>query len=99
MARKPQSHVVTANHLLEGHSVYLSSGHWVARFEEAEVAVGGEALESLLATAKRDAAIVVGPYAIAVERATDGRLVPVELRERARLAGPSVGISVASVAA
>jgi hypothetical protein len=82
---------VTANRLADGAVVFRrADGSWDLRVEEAAVEAGEEAANRLLAAAERDAAaaIVVGPYLIAVE-STDGHPAPTGYRERIRAYGPS----------
>jgi hypothetical protein len=88
--------VITANRLGDGRVVFLSRDGWSRLIEEAEVAMGTEEAEAALARANADAAAnrVIGPYAVDV-RLERGRPVPLRLRERIRLTGPTTGNSIA----
>ncbi len=93
MAKKikgPQ--ILTANLLSDGMVVFLGQdGVWRASIKGAHIAHtedGAAALET-----RADEAVqtnhIVDPYLLAIEE-TDTGLVPVEFRERRRIAGPSV---------
>jgi hypothetical protein len=88
--------VITANRLGDGRVVFLSRDGWSRLIEEAEVATGTEEAEIALARANADAAAnrVIGPYVVDL-RLERGRPVPLRLRERIRLTGPTTGNSVA----
>jgi hypothetical protein len=78
--------IVTANHLMGGHSVYLSAGGWTGDISRARIALGaGEAavLEAL-ARAGEAANRVVGVYLVDVELDEDGCPDPVQYREKLR---------------
>ncbi len=83
--------IMTANHLISGEAVFLTEAGWDSRVDGALVAADPDRLPGLEARAKADtdAAIVVEAYAIEVT-ASNGRVVPVRLRERMRTSGPSV---------
>ena len=93
MAKKitgPQ--VLTANRLSDGMVLFLSGdGTWQPGIDAADIARtedGAGALEARASVFVRTN-YIVDPYLIAVEE-TDAGLVPVEFRERRRIAGPSV---------
>lgn len=90
--RPPDVSVLTANRLHDGIVVFLAAdGRWVESIEAAAVAKSAEEAEALKEQGLRDAArnLVVEPYLAAVS-VTGGRLVPVRMRERVRMEGPSV---------
>ena len=85
--------IITANDLASGQVVYLTADdRWVNDIHEAEVAASTTALERLEAAARDHALAVVEPYAVAVHARAGEAPVPVELRERYRVRGPSVGL-------
>lgn len=86
MTAKTAMQIVTANHLLGGHSVFLCAEGWTADCGRARLAMGaGEAaaLESL-ARADEAANRVVGVYLVAVELDAGGKPEPVHFREKLR---------------
>jgi hypothetical protein len=90
--RAPSISVLTANRLHDGVVVFLgAAAAWVESIEGASVARSPEAAQALEAQGARDAAanLVVEPY-LAEVREVGGRLVPVRVRERVRIAGPSI---------
>jgi sulfite reductase (NADPH) hemoprotein beta-component len=92
-ARKeaPTLQVLTANRLSDGAVVYLTAaGTWASEVSRSVVAREEKAAAALLARGQRDAdaAIVVGPYLIAVVEGDAGPR-PASLRERIRAEGPS----------
>lgn len=100
MAKKitgPQ--ILTANLLSDGQVVFLGpDGSWRADIETAQLAAGeneASSLEAMGAEAVREN-LVVEPYLIEIAETDDGR-VPVEFRERRRLAGPSVNLKYNSL--
>lgn len=82
--------VVTANRLTDGVVVWRTSdGRWsVDLADAAVVTTAPEALELLQGAQKRDTD-AVGPYIAPVEQAQDGSVIPGNLRERIRVAGPT----------
>lgn len=92
MAQKPKGPaVLTANDLWTGAIVYWSGRRWTRDVGEALRAETEEARLELEARGKiaEDASHVVGAYLIHFDPATGA---PVALRERHRLAGPSVSL-------
>ena len=92
MARKSAFNIVTANHLLEGDSIFLSDNGWTRDHRSARIAHGVEEAAELEARGQLDEAAnqVVGVYLVAVELAQDGRPEPIHYREKMRvLARPS----------
>ena len=91
--RKAQgSAVVTANRLGDGAVVYRTvDGDWTTDLAQAAVVSGSEAA-NLLARAEKDGVRAVGPYVAPVDLAPDHRVLPGNLRERIRLAGPTFAL-------
>jgi hypothetical protein len=92
--------VITANSLGDGRVVFQARAGWTLDIDQAEVLEAEEALEAALARANADSAEnrVVEPYVIDVERRGAG-LIPVRLRERIRVEGPTTGHSKYTTAA
>ncbi len=90
MSKTPALQVVTANDLLNGDVVFLSSGGcWRRELQHATlVRTSGDA-DFLMAQAAQHEAYVVGPYLAEVTQDDAGRLEPVHYRERIRTLGPS----------
>jgi hypothetical protein len=92
MARKSAFNIVTANHLLEGDSIFLSDNGWTRDHRAARIAHGADEAAELEARGQLDEAAnqVVGVYLVAVEIEEDGRPEPIHFREKMRvLARPS----------
>jgi Protein of unknown function (DUF2849) len=90
--RAPAISVLTANRLQDGIVVFLGAeGAWEESIDGAAVARSPEQAQALEAQGVRDAAanLVVEPY-LAEVREIGSRLVPVRVRERVRIAGPSI---------
>lgn len=93
MAKKisgPQ--VLTANLLSNGLVVFLGrDGAWRKSIDTAALARSTHEIASLTDRGAEfvNSSLVVDPYLVEVEESASG-LVPVELRERRRIAGPSV---------
>lgn len=83
--------ILTANDLLTGAIVYWTGSAWSRAVEDAARAGDDEAREALTAAGKAEEGrnAVVGAYLFEVD-ATTG--VPLELRERHRLGGPSIAL-------
>ena len=93
MAKKIKGpRILTANLLSDGMVVFLGpDGVWRASIEGAHIARSEDDAAAL--ETRAEAAVqtnhIVDPYLIAIEE-TDTGLVPVQFRERRRIAGPSV---------
>ena len=90
--RTPAISVLTANRLNDGIVVFLDdAGAWEENIGRAAVARTPEATRALEAQGARDAVanLVVEPY-LAEVREIGGRVVPVRVRERVRVDGPSI---------
>jgi len=88
----PQISVLTANRLGDGVVVFLDGdGDWSEKISAAAVARSPEEVRALEARGAHDAArnLVVDFYLVDVREAADG-LTPVRMRERVRVAGPSI---------
>jgi hypothetical protein len=87
MAKKTSLQIVTANHLLEGHSIFLSEHGWTADHHAARIAATAEEAAALetLGRADEDANQVVGVYLVAVDFDADGKPEPTHYREKMRV--------------
>jgi len=87
MAKKSKLQIVTANHLLEGHSVFLSDAGWTPEHWRARVALGAEQATDLEAAGRsdEDANLVVGVYLVDVELDASGDPQPTHYREKLRV--------------
>jgi hypothetical protein len=87
MAKKAVLQIVTANNLLEGHSVFLSEDGWTADHRRARIASGAEEAAALETSGRRDedSNIVVGVYLVDVELDTSGQPEPTHYREKLRV--------------
>lgn len=87
MAKRATLQIVTANHLLEGHSIFLAEQGWTADHTKALIANGAEEAEALESRARidEDANIVVGVYLVAVELDGEGKPQPTHYREKMRV--------------
>ena len=86
--------IVTANLLQDGLVVFLTPVGWVRDIARAQLFGDPACSSSGMARATQDVAdnVVVEPYEIDVT-VEDGTPVPVRLRERIRVSGPSTGLS------
>jgi hypothetical protein len=81
--------VVTANRLGDGAVVYRTADDdWTTELAAAAV-VAASAAAVLLQRAEADGVRAVGPYIAPVELSPDNRVLPGNLRERIRFAGPT----------
>lgn len=88
--------VVSASRLRDGRVVWLAAdGRWVEPLRDAAVYLG-EQVNAGLAAGEADERrqLVVGAYAVEVVETPDG-LVPLRMRERVRVDGPSVLVAAA----
>ncbi len=84
--------IVTANNLATGEVVFYATAHgWTNRFHKAQILNNLTEAEALLAQAQIDETnnLVVGAYLIDVT-IDNNRPVPVSLREKLRVNGPSI---------
>lgn len=94
MAKQFHPTVLTANNLVEGHSVFLSPEGWHRDISRAMVAVTPEQAEELDALGNRHVSenVVVGPYLVQVVIG-DSAPVPLLRREQIRASGlPTVSV-------
>lgn len=85
--------VVTANRLADGVSVWLTaSGHWSEALADAAVATTSDHVHQLLDVAHGDENTAVGAYPASVTVSGDGTPQPANLRERIRVAGPTIAL-------
>lgn len=85
--------VVTANRLADGIVVWLSpSGTWTDAIDAAAVGSTSEEVLRLLDMAHADEITAVGAYPAPVHLAGDGTPRPANLRERIRVAGPTIAL-------
>jgi hypothetical protein len=87
MAKQSAYKIVTANHLLEGHSVYLGEDGWTADHRESRIAHGADEAAALEALGRvdEDANYVVGVYLVDVSLGGDGFPEPIHYREKMRV--------------
>lgn len=83
--------VLTANDLLTGDVVFWTGVDWARSIDAAVRGVGEDEREALAGIGRSEEAQnrVVGAYLVALDPVTGS---PAELRERRRLAGPSIAI-------
>ena len=84
MAKKTSLQIVTANHLTEGHSVFLG---WTANHHLARIASSAEQAAALEGEAKRyeDGNLVVGVYLVDIVLDEHGLPEPTHYREKLRV--------------
>ena len=91
--------VVTANRLTDGAVVYRTAdAAWTTDLAAAAVVTTAPAAQDLLKGAVADDVGAVGPYVAPVEVTADHRVLPGNLRERIRLAGPTIDLPGAASA-
>jgi hypothetical protein len=90
--------LITANRLSDGVVVFLAADGFVAEIGRAAILNAADAIEAGLATAHRAAASqeIVDVNVIDVTLDTNGKPVPVRLRERIRAFGPTVAFGEAA---
>lgn len=87
MAKKAVLQIVTANNLLEGHSVFLSAEGWTVDHRRARIASGAEEAAALESSGRvdEDSNIVVGVYLVDVVLDESGQPEPTHYREKLRV--------------
>lgn len=87
MAKKSALQIVTANHLLEGHSIFLGEAGWTADHHAARVAHAPEEAAALEALGRADEVgnTVVGVYLVDVALDENGDPEPIHYREKMRV--------------
>jgi hypothetical protein len=92
--------VVTANRLGDGAVVYRTVDHeWTTDITSAAVVDSALAAAEILRAAEADDVRAVGPYVAPVHFSDDRRVVPGNLRERIRVAGPTIALPRVAVPA
>jgi hypothetical protein len=92
--------VVTANRLGDGAVVYRTlGGEWTTDLTSAAVVDNALAAAEILRAAEADDVRAVGPYVAPVELTADRLIRPGNLRERIRVAGPTIALPRAAVLA
>jgi hypothetical protein len=89
--------LITANRLEDGAVIYrTANGDWSTDFDRAAVVTTAPAAGALLEAAVADDIGAVGAYVAPVKLAQDGSARPGNLRERIRLAGPTIVLPAAA---
>lgn len=89
--------VVTANRLGDGAVVYRTlDGDWTTDLDSAAVVDSALAAAEILREAEADDVRAVMPYVAPVEYGSDRLVRPGNLRERIRVAGPTIALPAAS---
>lgn len=87
--------VITANRLGDGAVVYRTAdGHWTSQLERASVLTDAPAAAAALAAATAEDIEAVDAYLAPIQLDAGGRPHPGNLRERIRLAGPTVDLPI-----
>jgi predicted NAD/FAD-binding protein len=87
--------LVTANRLADGAVIYRTAeGDWSTQFDRAAVVTTAGAATAMLDAAIADDVGAVGAYVAPVNLDHDGTMRPGNLRERIRLAGPTIDLPV-----
>lgn len=87
---------VTANRLLDGHVVYFTAaGEWSDWVDDVVLADGKEEADALLAKAQPSVETrhIVDPYLFEIDQ-EDGKMVPKSVREKIRMAGPTIRLDL-----
>ena len=85
--------LITANRVGDGAVIYRTGeGGWTTQFERAAVVTTAPAAIELLDAAVADDLGAVGAYVAPVSLEDGGKLQPGNLRERIRLAGPTIDL-------
>jgi hypothetical protein len=83
--------VVTANRLRDGAVIYRTTdGGWTTDLAASAVVTTAPAAQELLKGAVADDVGAVGAYVAPVELTSDRQVLPGNLRERIRVAGPTI---------
>lgn len=81
--------IVTANDLMQGDVIYLTTDGWSRNHADARIATSNEDAQGMLAQAQAQALKIVGPYLADAVLDAAGRPGPVHFREAFRTRGPS----------
>jgi len=83
--------LITANRMRDGAVIYRTAdGGWTTEFDQAVVVNTAPAATELLQAAVADDLGAIGAYVAPVRLEQDGSVLPGNLRERIRLAGPTI---------
>jgi Protein of unknown function (DUF2849) len=83
--------VVTANRLTDGTVIYRTAeGDWTTDLRSAVIVNTASAATELLQASAADGVRAVGPYVAPVAVTSDRHVLPGNLRERIRAAGPTI---------
>jgi hypothetical protein len=89
--------LITANRMRDGAVIYRTAdGGWTTEFDRAVVVTTVPAATELLQAAVADDAGAIGAYVAPVKLEQDGSVLPGNLRERIRLAGPTIVLPAAT---
>ncbi|MBY0530951.1 MAG: DUF2849 domain-containing protein [Xanthobacteraceae bacterium] len=86
--------VVTANRTTDGIVIYRTANGWSAKIEDAAVAMTSTVALALLKDAHADSVYAIGSYVAPVEISESKEIVPGNLREKIRQAGPTFELPV-----
>ena len=90
MARPFVPKVLTANHLLDGEVIYLTSrGEWTRKLQEALLIDDESMANAALAKAEQESDTLLDPYLADSVPDINGRPCPAHFREAYRSRGPS----------
>jgi len=92
MAKRPDIEILTANNLIDGEVVFLTSDNsWSKDIDQAVQATNAQEAEALMSIGEKSeqACDVVGLYLVGVE-VIDGKLKADHIRERIRTLGPTI---------
>jgi hypothetical protein len=82
--------VITANRLTDGAVIYRTADNrWSTELSDAAVATTADQAKALLAAAAGEGVLAVDPYVAPVELTPERAVLPGNLRERIRVAGPT----------
>ncbi len=99
--KRATTQAVTANRLTDGDVVYFTAaGDWSLWLKDSQVADGKEDCAKLLASAEPAVAaqLVIDPYLFEVA-VDEGEIVPASVREKIRMAGPTIRLDLGKQAA
>jgi len=89
--------VVTANRTRDGAVVYRHAEGWTTNLGDAAIVTDAAGAQKLMAAAAADDLGAIGPY-IAPVQVLSGQVRPGNLRERIRVAGPTIELPIAAKA-
>src|SRR5215472_8051471 len=89
--------VVTANRTRDGAVVYRAAEGWTTNLGDAAIVTDAAGAQKLMAAASADDLGAIGPY-IAPVQVLSGQVRPGNLRERIRVAGPTIELPIAAKA-